>query len=73
MLSQFCNVKPLNIHAPRVSLMFITRSFVMHAQMRLGFICNHYIVVSQIAKKKSTIDQNSHVESTRFIRNRKHK
>lgn len=52
MLSQFCNVKPLNIHAPRVSLMFITRSFVMHAQMRLGFICNHYIVVlSKIAKK----------------------
>lgn len=27
----------------------------MHAQMRLGFICNHYIVVSKIAKKKSTI------------------
>lgn len=23
----------------------------MHAQMRLGFICNHYIVVSKIAKK----------------------
>lgn len=25
----------------------------MHAQMRLGFICNHYIVVSKIAKKKN--------------------